>query len=233
MTANAPGPARLADIAACVFDAYGTLFDVTRLTEPCRDRLGDSTVPLARLWREKQLQYTWLRSLMGIHIDFWHVTGEALDHALAAFRIDDPPLRAQLMQFYLAPPAFDDVTPTLNLLKSKSVRTAILSNGSTTMLAGAINGHNLRHLLESVFSVDDVKTFKPHPSVYKLACEKMGLPAERILFVSSNGWDAHAARHFGYRVAWVNRSSQVAETLPARPDAEIRSLAEIPPLLGL
>jgi len=229
----ADGQPRIENVAACVFDAYGTLFDVTRLVEPCRGRLGDDTTPFARLWREKQLQYTWLRSLMGVHTDFWHVTGEALDHALATFRIDDPQLRAQLMQYYLAPPAFDDVTPTLSTLKAKGLRAAILSNGSTSMLAGAVNGHNLRHLLESVLSVDEVGVFKPHPSVYKLACDKLGLKAEHMLFVSSNGWDAHAARHFGFRVAWVNRSGQVPETLPAKPDAEIRSLADIPGLLGL
>ena len=138
----APHPS-LANTAACVFDAYGTLFDVTRLVEPSRDRLGDKTDVLARLWREKQLQYTWLRSLMGVHIDFWHVTGEALDHALASLKLEDPRLRSMLMQLYLEPPIFGDVVPMLTALKARKLRTAILSNGSTTMLAGAVNGHNL------------------------------------------------------------------------------------------
>ncbi len=223
----------LANIAACVFDAYGTLFDVTRLVEPCRDKLGDKTELLARLWREKQLQYTWLRSLMGVHVDFWHVTGEALDHALGALKLDDPRLRSMLMQLYLEPPIYGDVVATLAAIKSKKIRTAILSNGSTTMLAGAVNGHNLRSLLDLTISVDEVQVFKPHPSVYKLATAKLGIEAEKILFVSSNGWDAHAARHFGFRVAWVNRHGLARETLPAQPDVEIKSLTEIPALLGL
>jgi len=229
MTAHSQFP----NIAACVFDAYGTLFDVSRLTEPARERLGEKTEALARLWREKQLQYTWLRSLMNAHTDFWHVTGEALDYALAALKLESPQLRALLMQLYLAPPAFDDVTAMLTRLKNGGLKTAILSNGSTTMLAGAINGHNLRGLLDAVLSVDDVKVYKPHPSVYQLAVDKLALPAERIAFVSSNGWDAHAARHCGFRVAWVNRSGQPAETIPDAPNTEIRSLAELPALLGV
>lgn len=228
-----PAHPSLANIAACVFDAYGTLFDVTRLVEPCRDKLGDKTEVLARLWREKQLQYTWLRSLMGVHIDFWHVTGEALDHALAVLKLDDPRLRSMLMQLYLEPPIFSDASPMLAALKAKRIRTAILSNGSMTMLAGAVNGHNLRGVLDLVISVDEVQVFKPHPSVYKLATTKLGIEADKILFVSSNGWDAHAAKHFGFRVAWVNRHGQTRETLPAQPDVEIKSLSEIPALLGL
>lgn len=223
----------LANIAACVFDAYGTLFDVARLVEPCRDRLGDKTEVLARLWREKQLQYTWLRSLMGVHIDFWHVTGEALDHTLGALKLDDPRLRSVLMQLYLEPPLFADASATLSAIKAKKIRTAILSNGSTTMLAGAVNGHNLRGVLDLTISVDDVQVFKPHPSVYKLAATKLGIEAEKILFVSANGWDAHAAKHFGFRVAWVNRHGLARETLPAQPDFEIKNLSDIPALLGL
>jgi 2-haloacid dehalogenase len=223
----------LANTAACVFDAYGTLFDVSRLAEPCRPQLGDKTEVLAKLWREKQLQYTWLRSLMGVHIDFWHVTGEALDHALAVLKLDDPRLRALLMQLYLEPPLFDDVAATLRAIKGKGLRTAILSNGSTTMLAGAVNGHNLRGVLDLVLSVDEVQIFKPHPSVYKLAIDKLGQPAEKILFVSANGWDAHGARHVGLRVAWLNRGGLTRETIPSPPDFEIRSLSDLPPLLGL
>lgn len=223
----------LSNAAACVFDAYGTLFDVSRLAEPCRVQIGDKTEALVRLWREKQLQYTWLRSLMGVHTDFWHVTGEALDYALAAINVDDPHLRSMLMQLYLEPPLHADAAATLSAIKGKRLRTAILSNGSTTMLAGAVNGHNLRSVLDLVLSVDEVQVFKPHPSVYKLATDKLGLAADRILFVSGNGWDAHAARHAGMRVAWINRLGLPRETLPSPPDFEIKSLSELPPLLGL
>ncbi|MBM3549159.1 MAG: haloacid dehalogenase type II [Alphaproteobacteria bacterium] len=222
----------LANAAACVFDAYGTLFDVARLAEPCRAQLGDKTDTLARLWREKQLQYTWLRSLMGTHTDFWHVTGEALDYALAAIKVDDPRLRSMLMQLYLEPPLYEDAAGLLKAIKAKGLRTAILSNGSTTMLAGAVNGHNLRGVLDLVLSVDDAQVFKPHPSVYKLATDRLGVTADRILFVSGNGWDAHAGRHAGFRVAWVNRTGLPRETLPASPDFEIKSLSELSSLLG-
>lgn len=223
----------LSNIAACVFDAYGTLFDVSRITEPCHGQLGDKTESLARQWREKQLQYTWLRSLMGAHSDFWHVTGDALDFALASHGLDDLRLRSLLMQQYLTPPIFDDAVGALTAIKAARLRTAILSNGSTTMLAGAVNGHGLRGLLDHVLSVDELQVFKPHPSVYKLGATKLGVAPEAILFVSSNGWDAHGARHSGFRVAWVNRSGQTPDTLPFPPDVTIKSLSEIPALLGL
>ena len=137
------------------------------------------------------------------------------------------------MQLYLEPPMFDDVAATLAAMKAKKLRTAILSNGSTTMLAAAVNGHNLRGMLDLVISVDEAQVFKPHPSVYKLPAAKLGIETDKILFVSSNGWDAHAAKHFGFRVAWINRLGQTRETLPSPPDFELKSLSEIPALLGL
>jgi 2-haloacid dehalogenase len=226
------GAPRFADLGAVVFDAYGTLIDTTEIANQCRDRLGAKTDPLSRLWREKQLQYTWLRSLMGAYVDFWHVTSEALDYALAALEITDAPLRALLMQLYLSPKIYPDATPTLHRLKAKGIRTAILSNGSPAMLAGAVNANLLRPLLDQVLSVDAVKTYKPHPSVYQLAVDRLALPAQRMLFVTGNGWDAAGAKHCGFHVGWINRSGLPAEALPFVPDAEVKSLAEVAALVG-
>ncbi|MBI1775501.1 MAG: haloacid dehalogenase type II [Proteobacteria bacterium] len=227
------GQVRFSDIGAVVFDAYGTLIDISEITNQCRDALGDKAEALSRLWREKQLQYTWLRSLMGAYVDFWHVTSEALEYAMAALGIANPPLRALLMQLYLSPKIYADVLPTLQQLRAKGLRTAILSNGSPTMLAAAVNSNVLRPSLDAVLSVDAVKTYKPHPSVYQLAVDRMAVPATRILFVSANGWDAVGAGHFGFHVAWINRSGLPQEALPHRSEAEIKSLAELPALLGL
>ena len=223
---------RFGEVSGVVFDAYGTLIDISEIASQCRDRLGEKADPLSRLWREKQLQYTWLRSLMGSYVDFWHVTSEALDYALAALAIDDAPLRALLMQLYLSPKIYADVTPMLHRLKAKGLRSAILSNGSPTMLAGAVNANMLRPLFDQVLSVDAVKTYKPHPSVYQLAVDRLALAAPKILFVSANGWDAAGAKHFGFHVAWINRSGLPSEALPDAPDVAIRSLAELAPLLG-
>jgi 2-haloacid dehalogenase len=219
------------NVGACAFDAYGTLFDVTGAAAHSRDRLGDKADRLAEIWRRKQLQYTWLRSLMGRYADFWQVTGEALDHAMAAVGVNDPGLRAQLMQLYLSLPAYPDVTPTLERLKSRGVKCAILSNGTRSMLFSAVKHAGIYDLLDAIVSVEQAGVFKPHPSVYQLAVDELKLAPAHICFVSANAWDAHAASAFGFRVAWINRSGEPKETIPADPHAEIRTLAELPPLL--
>jgi 2-haloacid dehalogenase len=226
------GANRFSDVGAVVFDAYGTLIDISEIANECRDRLGTKAEPLSRLWREKQLQYTWLRSLMGAYVDFWHVTSEALDFSMAALGIDDPPLRALLMQLYLSPKIYADVSPMLHALKGRGLRTAILSNGSPTMLAAAVNSNMLRPLLDAVLSVDAVKTYKPHPSVYQLAPDRLAVPAGRVLFVSANGWDAAGAGHFGFQVAWINRTGQPPEALAHGPQLEIKTLADLPALIA-
>jgi 2-haloacid dehalogenase len=221
------------NIGACAFDAYGTLFDVNAAAAACRSRLDDKADRLAEIWRQKQLQYTWLRSLMGRHVDFWQVTGDALDYALAAVGINDPGLRAQLMQLYLSLKAYPDVAEALAKLKSRGLKCAILSNGNRSMLYSAVKNAGIYQLLDATLSVDQVGVFKPHPSVYQLAVDELKLPPAQICFVSANGWDAHAASAFGLRVAWVNRFAQPKEHIPAEPHAEIKSLAELPALLGL
>ena len=224
---------QFADIGACVFDAYGTLFDFNSAAARCRDQLGDKADPLSEVWRLKQLQYTWLRSLMGRHEDFWTVTGDALDYAMQAVGIDDAPLRAQLMELYLSLDAYPEVKETLETLKAGKIRTAILSNGSPSMLIAAVKSAGLYELIDAVLSIESVGIYKPHPSVYQLAVDELKVPADRISFQSSNAWDANGAAAYGFKVAWVNRFGQPPEALPGEPQAELSSLAELPALLGL
>lgn len=225
--------APLHGIRACVFDAYGTLFDVAAAARTCSAELGEKSSALSSLWREKQLQYTWLRALQGRHADFWQVTGEALDFALETLRISGSGLRDRLLNLYLTLDAFPEVRDTLARLKQAGMRTAILSNGSPRMLKAAVEGAGIPHLLDAVLSVEEVGIYKPHPKVYQLAVERLGLEAGAIAFQSSNAWDAWAASAFGMRVVWCNRYDQRPEKLPGGPDREIRSLAELPALLGL
>ena len=219
-------------IRACVFDAYGTLFDVAAAARTCGDELGEKAGALSALWREKQLQYTWLRAAQGRHADFWQVTGEALDFALETLGIGGARLRERLMSLYLTLSAFPDARDTLARLKQAGMKTAILSNGTPQMLKAAVEGAQLGDLLDMVLSVEEVGIYKPHPKVYQLAVDRLGVEAPAIAFQSSNAWDAYAASAFGMRVVWCNRYEQRPERLPGKPDHEIRSLAELPALLG-
>lgn len=223
---------RLKGIKACVFDAYGTLFDVNSAAAEARDALGETWQPLADLWRAKQLQYTWLRGLMGRHADFRQVTGDALDYAMSSLQIDDPPLRERLMDLYLRLRAYPEVKDTLLRLRSAGMKLAILSNGEPRMLASAAKNSEIAALLDAILSVEAVGVFKPHPSVYRLPAGHFGLAPNDMCFLSSNAWDAHAAKAFGYRVLWCNRFAQAPERIPEPPDGEITSLAELPDIVG-
>ncbi|KAB2867915.1 MAG: haloacid dehalogenase type II [Bauldia sp.] len=226
-------PAPLAEVQACVFDAYGTLFDFASAADACRDVLGDDTGRLTALWRDKQLAYTWLRAAQGRHADFRQVTGEALDFTLEALRIDRPGLRDRLMGLYLTLSPFPEVPGMLGRLKTAGVRTAILSNGTPQMLAAAVAAAGLAALVDQTISVEEVGVFKPHPRVYQRAVDRLGVPAARISFQSSNAWDIHAASAFGMRTVWCNRTGQPRERLPGAPDHEVATLAGLPDLLGL
>jgi 2-haloacid dehalogenase len=223
----------LAGIRACVFDAYGTLFDVAAAAARCGDALGGAAEPLAALWRDKQLQYTWLRAVQGHHADFWQVTQDALDFALESLALTDNGLRERLLQLYWVLDAFPEVPPVLRRLRGAGLRLAILSNGTPGMLGAVVENAGLGGAFDEVLSVEAVGVYKPHPSVYRFACERLGLAAGAMAFVSSNAWDAHAAAAFGMRVVWCNRYAQRPERLPGRPDREIRSLAELPVLVGV
>jgi 2-haloacid dehalogenase len=225
--------ATLTGISACVFDAYGTLFDVNAAVARCRDQIGPKADQLAELWRAKQLQYSWLRSLMRRYADFWQVTGQALDYAMASVGLNDPVLRARLMDLYQTLDAYADAAPCLQRIKAAGFKTAILSNGSKAMLASAVDSAHLAPLLDAVLSVDEVGIFKPDFSVYRLVTDRLDVAPAAVCFVSSNGWDAHAAADFGFQVAWANRAGLPRENLPGTLAAEIGSLAELPALLGI
>lgn len=222
----------LQGIRACVFDAYGTLFDFASAAAGCADVLGDRTAALTSLWRDKQLQYSWLRGLQGRYVPFWQVTGDALDHALDALGLADRvDLRARLMDLYRNLAPFPEVPDVIRSLRQSGFATAILSNGSPDMLATAVTSAGLADAFDAVLSVDEVQSFKPDPRVYRLALDRLGVPAERVAFMSSNAWDAHAAAAFGMQVVWCNRYGQRPERLPGTPAHEIRSLSELPALL--
>jgi 2-haloacid dehalogenase len=223
----------LSSVKACVFDAYGTLFDFAAAAKSCRDVLGDDVERLTALWRDKQLQYTWLRAVQGRHADFRQVTGDALDFALETLRIDKPALRDRLMNLYLVLDAFPEVPDVLARLRQAGLRTAILSNGSPGMLAAVVAAAGLGGLLDAVLSVEEVGVYKPHPKVYQLAVDRLAVPADAIAFQSSNAWDAWAASAFGMQVVWCNRYGQSPERLPGAPDRTVKSLAELPALVGV
>jgi 2-haloacid dehalogenase len=222
---------KLYRIEACVFDAYGTLFDVNSAARAEQHSLGENWQPFAELWRAKQLQYTWLRSLSGHHADFWRVTGDALDFALSTLKLNDPALRDRLMNLYLTLKAYPEVPEALRHLKAAGMKLAILSNGAPVMLAAAAANAGIADTLDNILSVEEVKVFKPHPSVYALACKHFNISAERICFLSSNGWDAYSAKAFGFRVLWCNRFGQAPEQIPETPDAQIATLADLPDIV--
>lgn len=226
-------PTVLENIGACVFDAYGTLFDVAAAAAHCKDDLGDKAAPLAVLWRDKQLQYTWLRTLMDDYADFWQVTTEALDYGLETLEISDAALRQKLLDLYFKLDAYTEVPDMLESLRAAGMKTAILSNGSPDMLKGAVDSAAIGGLLDAVLSVDVLKIYKPRRQVYQLAVDALSVEAGRICFLSSNGWDAAGAAHFGFKVVWINRAGLVGEKLPAKPLHELSSLVGLPGLLGL
>ncbi len=219
-------------IQACVFDAYGTLFDVHSAVGKYRTQLGTCADQVSQLWRTKQLEYTWLRSLMGKHVDFWQVTRDALDFAFAAHGLTDHELRHTLMEAYLRLECYPEVPATLRKLRQQGCRTALLSNGSPTMLKTAVNHAGIQDFIDVVLSVETVGIYKPSPRVYHLAMERLSLTAEQISFQSANAWDVTGASSVGMRVVWINRFSQRMERLGCIPDAELRSLADLPALFA-
>jgi 2-haloacid dehalogenase len=223
---------KLEGIRACVFDAYGTLFDVASPVQKLANELGGKAAELAVLWRQKQLEYTWLRSLMGVHADFWHVTGDALDYALEALKIDEAGLRDELMTLYLKLDAYPDVAAAMTALKSRSKRLAILSNGSPSMLDSAVRAAGLDRLFDMVLSVEDVGIYKPSRRVYRHAMQKLQIQdAPSICFVSANSWDAQAAAQFGFQVVRLARSGGQDDRIPGKPSAVIQSLSELAALV--
>jgi 2-haloacid dehalogenase len=224
-------------ITTCVFDAYGTLFDVAgaarqAASEPGQEALATLWPRLAEDWRRKQLEYTWLRAITGDHCDFRQVTANGLDWALEAQSLTDPDLRARLMALYDALPAYAEVPAMLKALKLQGLATAILSNGSPAMLESATSSAGIAGDLDAVLSVESVGIFKPSPRVYDLVAGHFGTRPDQVLFVSSNGWDVCSAAGFGFHTAWVNRAGQPLDRLPAKPAHILTDLTKIPHIAG-
>ncbi|MBW3245284.1 haloacid dehalogenase type II [Epibacterium sp. DP7N7-1] len=221
-------------IKTCIFDAYGTLFDVSAAarqaaTEPDFPQLAESWSTLAQNWRLKQLQYTWLRAVSGAHTDFWQVTQEGLDWALEAASLNgQPALRQRLLDLYWELEAYPEVPAMLRTLKGAGYQTGILSNGSPDMLAGAVQSASLGALLDDVLSVESVGIFKPAAAVYDLVGQRFGHSKPEVLFVSSNGWDAGCAAGYGFTSVWVNRAADPIDRLPWQPAHVLSDLTSIP-----
>ena len=225
-------PQALEGIRACIFDAYGTIIDIHgQVVRLLSGRVPDNEA-LSRLWRQKQLEYTWLRSLMGIHADFSQVSAEALDFALEFHRIADPALRQELLDLYLRPDLFADARPCLAALKSRGMRLAILSNGSPASLNSAIRSLDLASLFEKVISVEEVGVYKPSRRVYRHAQQQLKLAAPpEACFVSANGFDIHGAASFGFQTVRLDRAGLPEERLPGRAALCLSGLADLPALL--
>jgi 2-haloacid dehalogenase len=223
---------KLQGIRACVFDAYGTLFDVHGPMRRLAAEIGDKAEEISRLWRQKQLEYTWLRSLMGVHADFWHVTGEALDYALAQYGVGEPGLKDEIMALYLKLDAYPEVVEALEAVKAKGKLTAILSNGSPSMLESAVRHAGVERLLNSVLSVEDVGIYKPSRRVYRHAMQKLQIQeAASVCFVSANTWDAQGAAQFGFQSVRVDRFGLQDDRIPGRPAAYIKDLSGLAELI--
>ena len=214
-------------IKACIFDAYGTLFDVNAACRELSKEVGDNWEKLASLWRLRQVEYTWLRNSMDEYIDFWQITSDALDYAMETLGIENNELREELLNLYLKLEAYPEVNDLLKKLKQRGLKTGILSNGSMKMLNSAVDNANIREYLDEILSVEECKRYKPSSKVYDLVKIKMQIGKENVLFFSSNAWDMHAASNYGFKTIWVNRFNAKLERLPGKPIDIVNSLDKI------
>ena len=211
------------NIKAIIFDAYGTLFDVNSAAEKCKDKIGDKWEGFANYWRATQLEYTWLRSMMNRHKDFWQVTEDSLDKSMKAFKID-PSMRNELLDLYKILSTFPEVKEVLRNLKKKDYKLAILSNGTPTLLNGLVDSNNLNDLFDDIFSIDEVKVYKPSPKVYEIPIKKYKINKNEVAFLSANTWDVSGGGNYGYNPVWVNRNKNIFDNLDFKPSYEIESL---------
>jgi 2-haloacid dehalogenase len=221
-------------VQLCVFDAYGTIFDVDAAARNLAQRPDGAALAahwpqLSQLWRRKQLEYSWLRVASGHHADFWQVTQDALDWTLAALALPElRPLRAELLQLYWELPAFGDASATLGALRARGHVLAMLSNGTPAMLDAAVTAAGLSRVFDAVLSVEEVGCFKPAPAVYELVGTRFGTHPSEVMFISANGWDAAAAAAHGFHTVWLNRAGLPVENLFAGPHAILPDLSHLP-----
>ena len=214
------------NIKAIIFDAYGTLFDVNSAAEKCKDKIGDKWEPFANFWRTTQLEYTWLRSLMKRHKDFWQITEDSLDKSMKAFNID-PKMKDELLNLYKVLSPFQEVPKTLKLLKEKNFKLAILSNGTPSLLNELVKSNNLDNLFDDLFSIEEAGIYKPHSKVYDLPIEKYKIKKNEVAFLSANTWDVSGAGNYGYQSIWVNRNNNIFDNLDYKPNNQIKNLSEL------
>ena len=214
------------NIKAIIFDAYGTLFDVNSAAEKCKDKIGDKWEGFANYWRTTQLEYTWLRSLMNRHKDFWKITEDSLDKSMKFFKIDNS-MRNDLLDLYKVLSPFSEVKETLNKLKKKDFKLAILSNGTPRLLGNLVKNNNLENIFDDIFSIEEVGIFKPDSKVYELPVNKYNIKKDEILFLSANTWDVSGGGNYGYNSVWVNRNKNIFDNLDYQPLDEIHDLSEL------
>ena len=214
------------NIKAIIFDAYGTLFDVNSAAEKCKGKIGDKWEVFANYWRTTQLEYTWLRSLMNRHKDFWKITEDSLDKSMKFFKIDNS-MRNDLLDLYKVLSPFSEVKETLNKLKKKDFKLAILSNGTPSLLENLVKNNNLENIFDDIFSIEEVGIFKPDSKVYELPVNKYNIKKDEILFLSANTWDVSGGGNYGYNSVWVNRNKNIFDNLDYQPLDEIHDLSEL------
>ena len=218
------------NIKAIIFDAYGTLFDVNSAAEKCKNKIGDKWEPFANYWRTIQLEYTWLRSLMNRHEDFWQVTEDSLDKSMKIFKINAS-MKNELLDLYRVLSTFPEVSETLKILKEKKYKLAILSNGTPSLLKELVSSNNLENIFDDVLSVEEVKTYKHHPNVYSIPIKKYQIEKNQFAYLSANSWDVSAAGNFGFNAVWVNRNKNIFDNLDYKPITEINNLSDLNNLL--
>ena len=214
------------NVKAIIFDAYGTLFDVNSAAEKCKDKIGDKWESFANFWRTTQLEYTWLRSLMKRHKDFWQITEDSLDKSMKAFSID-PSMKNELMNLYKILSPFKEVPETLKKLKGKNFKLAILSNGTPSLLDELVKSNNLDKLFDDIFSIEEVRIYKPDSRVYDLPIKKYKIKNSEVMFLSANTWDVSGGGNYGYQSIWVNRNNNIFDNLDFNPSNQIKDLTEL------
>ena len=214
------------NVKAIIFDAYGTLFDVNSAAEKCKDKIGSKWESFANYWRTTQLEYTWLRSLMNRHKDFWKITEDSLDKSMKFFKIDNS-MRNDLLDLYKVLSPFSEVKETLNKLKKKDFKLAILSNGTPSLLGNLVKNNNLENIFDDIFSIEEVGIFKPDSKVYELPVNKYNIKKDEILFLSANTWDVSGGGNYGFNSVWVNRNKNIFDNLDYQPLDEIHDLSEL------
>ena len=214
------------NIKAIVFDAYGTLFDVNSAAEKCKGKIGDKWEGFANFWRTTQLEYTWLRSLMKRHKDFWQITEDSLDKSMKTFKIDAS-MKSELLNLYKVLSPYPEVKEILKKLKEKEFRLAILSNGTHTLLNELVKSNNLENIFDNLFSVEEVGIYKPDSKVYDMPIKKYQIKAEEIVFLSANTWDVSGGGNYGYNAIWVNRNKNIFDNLDFKPKNEVSDLTQL------